>query len=714
VLAVRDRTPGAFRADIQAMRALAVGGVVLNHLWPGRLTGGYVGVDVFFVISGYLISLHLLRELGESGRIDLLAFYGRRIRRLLPAALLVIVAGLLGMVAFAPATVWDRNVSEALASTFYVENFQLVRLSVDYMAHDQAASAFQHYWSLSVEEQFYLVWPAVLLGSLLLARRVAKGRSRVRSGGLPGGSGRVAILAPVAVGVLTIVLGSLAVATVQTNLSPTAAYFFTWTRAWEFGAGALAGVLALSRGGRSIVDGRSATVVAGAGWLAMAVAMVLFDVGTAVPGPVALLPVLGAVAVIVAGEGPLRAPLAGLTGWRPVQVLGDISYSVYLWHWPFIVLLPYLTSSHGLATRVIALVATGVAAWATRRFVEIPAQRAAVLRRGRLRVFAATAVAMMVVSGGVAAISAEGRQRETAAGQRLEQAQGTSACFGAAALDPSCHDPYKAGLLSPVSSADKQFTPGAPCVTNPALVVQGFHPRVDCDFSQRPGALRVWLLGDSHGQHYMPALAEAARLRHWDVTGITIGGCAPFLVKQAPGAIPGRSEDVCPVLGPEIDKAVRSARPDVIVISVSSRRERLDDGTGHAQEVQYRSAINATVRPWIDAGAVVLVMTDNPSKTGVLDSQCTNEHLDDLAACAVPRSDIVTLGPLERAVDSLAPSMHGLGRIDLIDHVCDRTTCRSVVGGVNVLHDTNHFSAVYSRTLGPYLAAEILRRLPKS
>src|SRR6478672_702117 len=194
VLAVRDRTPGAFRADIQAMRALAVGGVVLNHLWPGRLTGGYVGVDVFFVISGYLISLHLLRELGESGRIDLLAFYGRRIRRLLPAALLVIVAVLVGMVVCAPSTVWDRNLSEALASTFYVENFQLVRLSVDYMAHDQAASAFQHYWSLSVEEQFYLVWPAVLLGSLLVARRVVKDR--------PAGGGRLGVLLPVAVGVL--------------------------------------------------------------------------------------------------------------------------------------------------------------------------------------------------------------------------------------------------------------------------------------------------------------------------------------------------------------------------------------------------------------------------------------------------------------------------------------------------------------------------------
>jgi len=147
------------RTDIQALRALAVALVVLTHLWPEQVPGGYVGVDVFFVISGYLISAQLLRELNGTGRVRLGRFYARRVRRLIPAALFVLLLSGLAVWSLMPATAWNLTVKEVLASAFYVENWILGFSSLDYFASTNSATVAQHYWSLSVEEQFYLIWP---------------------------------------------------------------------------------------------------------------------------------------------------------------------------------------------------------------------------------------------------------------------------------------------------------------------------------------------------------------------------------------------------------------------------------------------------------------------------------------------------------------------------------------------------------------------------
>ena len=706
------RSPSGFRADVQALRALAVTGVVLNHLWPNRLTGGYVGVDVFFVISGYLISLHLLRELTTTGSVDLLAFYARRARRLLPAALLVVTVTLLAMLLVVPVTVWDRNIGEAVASTLYVENFQLVRLSVDYMAHDQAASAFQHYWSLSVEEQFYLLWPGLLLAAVALGRRWPASRAERDPG---------PVLRSVAAGVSAVVATSLVLSALQTAHNPTGAYFLTWTRAWEFGVGALVGVLATARLGR-VAEGRQrprplvpATVAGGlavAGWAAMGVAMVVFDASTPIPGTWALLPVLGAAAVIAGGEGRARAPLAPLAGLRPVQLLGDVSYSVYLWHWPLIVVLPYVTGEDGRLTRALVLALTVVLAWSTRRYVEVAGQRWAPLKATRRRAFVATAAGMATVlalSGGLVLV---GDARTAAAADRLAAAR-TGRCFGAAALDPACGDPYRMPLVGPVSAADKDFHPAAPCAEDPDTTVADWKPRTDCDFSGGDdAALSVFLVGDSHAQMYLPALARAARQEGWRATGMAIGGCLPFSVPQSPRGIPGRAAKVCPGFGPAIDRAIAQDHPDVVVVSVASTREWLQDGSGRGQDEQYRDAMAAAFGRWRQQGAVVLGLVDVPNKPGVLDPGCTNQHLDDLSACSVERSSVARPGPFENAMRQLSRGTGAVALVDLTDHVCDPRTCRSVVGGANVLHDTNHLSATYSATLGPYLARAVREHAP--
>lgn len=698
------RTEGAarFRRDIQAMRALAVSGVVVNHVWPGLLPGGYVGVDVFFVISGYLITSHLERDIARFGRVRLLTFYGRRASRLLPAAFLVTLSTLVALWAWVPFSVWERNVGEAIAATSYVENFHLVALSVNYMAHDEAASAFQHYWSLSAEEQFYLVWP-VLLSVLAAASGWGARTYRAHDRRLLGFT---------MLGIGAVLLLSLLASVIITSGDQPAAYFLTWTRAWEFAAGALVALLARRHAGQLVARPTTKKLIALAGWAAMAAAMVTFDEDTVFPGATALLPVVGAAAVIAAGEGSRSTPLRALTNLGPVQFVGEVSYAIYLWHWPLLVVLPYALGGRDARTQLAVVGLTIVLAWLTRRHVELPMQRAKRIQsRGRL-LLPLTAASMAVVMLAAWSLGQEGHRREAIAGQLLVD-ETSQPCLGAAALDATCGDPYARPLISPVSNADKTFTISSSCVQNPQMTVGDGRPRWDCDLSGgRANAPRVWLVGDSHAQQLFPALGRAAVAGRWRVTGIAIGGCVPFPVHQAPGGIPGRSENVCPGFGPAIDKAVRDERPDVVLVAISSRHETLDDGSGESQESQYVRHLAPTIAAWTRAGVHVLGVSDNPFLSGRLDASCTNQHLTDLPACSAPRSQVVQAWSFERAVDTMSTRTPGLGRISLVDHICDPLTCRSVVGGLNVLHDTNHLSAVYSRTLGPYLYEAVRSKVP--
>ena len=266
------------RPEIQGLRAVAVAVVVVCHFWPSALPGGFVGVDVFFAISGFLITSHLLREVAATGRVSLAGFWARRARRILPAALLVLALCALATLAWVPEVHRAQFFAEIRASTFYVENWQLAHTAVDYFAADQGPSPVQHFWSLSAEEQFYLVWPVLILAAAAIGLR-ARSRRRV-----------FAALAAVTA-------GSLAYSIYKTGADPAAAYFVTPTRAWEFGLG---GLLAFCR-----VRAPARLRVAVAGLVAIAVAAATFSADTAFPGVAALLPVLGACAVIWA-----RAPAA--------------------------------------------------------------------------------------------------------------------------------------------------------------------------------------------------------------------------------------------------------------------------------------------------------------------------------------------------------------------------------------------------------------------
>ncbi len=339
---------GAFRSDIEGIRGLAVLAVVLFHAGLAGIVGGFVGVDVFFVISGFLITGLLLREHERTGRIGLVGFYARRARRLLPAAIFVLVATLvISLNLVAPL---DRPAVglDGAAAALSIGNVRFALAAGDYFTSVAAPSPFLHFWSLAVEEQFYLVWPALIL----LVARGAHARRRVL----------IALVALVAV--------SFAANLVLTDAAANWAFYSLPTRAWQLGLG---GLLAVGAGALARVPDR---LVGLSGWLGLAaivVAMLVFDSSLAYPGAAALVPTIGAAALIAGGSralGPGRLLSVG-----PLRFLGRISYSLYLVHWPIFVLAPFVIGDPNDMARagLVGLsIAVAFAIWA---LVENPLRR---------------------------------------------------------------------------------------------------------------------------------------------------------------------------------------------------------------------------------------------------------------------------------------------------------------------------------------------------
>ena len=708
-----SRRARGFRPDIQALRAVAIALVVANHLWPSVLTGGYVGVDVFFVISGFLITGHLVAELRRDGRVRLGAFYARRIRRLLPAALLVLFVTIVGVWVLLPPTRWTDNALQTIASAVYVENWTLAGLSVDYSAHNGAASAVQHYWSLSVEEQFYLVWPVLLLAAFLLLarRRRANGPVTTRSQNpvwTVDAASTGWLLASVAGGVAAV---SLTLSVLFTAAAPAPAYFVTFTRMWEFAAGAL---VALAPGAVFARFGTSvAAAVAVVGAAAIAVSAVLFDSRTPFPSAAALLPVLGTVLVLVAGTGrPALPVLSRVTHSRPVQWLGDVSYSLYLWHWPLIILIPFLLR-HPLTLPVelgvlgVALVLAGV----TRRLVEVPAQRSPWWRTTRRALLGMGAMMLVVVTtAGAAALAGSTRATPVPVGEPIALPAGVPAdCAGPGALLPgSGCDPSLAVAEPVVSDADAYYALAPECAAyDDRLRMDDRQTTRECDFGDGP---RVWLVGDSHAEQWQGALFAIARERGWRLTISTFPGCpaadVPFIGFDTEwGPV---DYERCRTWVAQLTETLVSESPDLVITSMAARQQLVADEAGVGHDAVFADGLRRTWSRWTDAGIRILPIIDIPLNADVRDPDCVVLRASSPEQCAVPRDAALPPDPLVLATASAQDGVHP---VDLSDRFCDAERCFAAVGGMPVYFDADHMSGPYAARLAPDLLPAIDRAL---
>ncbi|GAA2104764.1 acyltransferase family protein [Microlunatus panaciterrae] len=688
--------PDRFRADIQGLRAIAVSLVLLYHLWPNRLTGGFIGVDVFFVISGFLITSHLVGSVPTRGA-DLVRFWAKRIRRLLPAALLVLAATLIGSRLFAPETQWDNTAREVMAATVYGENWRLAQTSVDYLASENAASPVQHFWSLSVEEQFYLFWPILILLLAGLARRR----------GLP-------TLKVVLAGLVVVVGGSLAYSIQATSTEPASAYFVTPTRMWELGAGALLAVmtrLAAARLGRDAERERAGgrwTLLAWLGLAAVALTAVTYTGATPFPGWQALLPVLGTVAVIGAAAAPAGLSPTRLLRLRPVQWMGDISYSVYLWHWPLIALLPAVSGGHlGRLDKFAILVASLVLGTLSKRYVEDAfrfGRRVPGIRR--TYVLAAVAMSVVLVLAGLQVVEIQHRQQQARA--ELEQAlSGDNPCFGAAAWSSkvTCQPvPYSDILPSPADAAkDKSDAYSDNCWVYPP-----FRTTKSCIFGDKNGQVSIALLGNSHAGHWLPALQEIAKQKHWKITTFLASECTPSTTpvqwdtdaKQA-GCLKWAKSVQRQIIKGHFDLVVASNRNGHPAVGLTNKKSQ------SAWQAGYRDYLSTLDR----AGVHVSVIHDNPFP-GKPIPDCLAENPDQMHTCDGRPDRWVPRDPMVAAAEELHSSR--LSTVDLTRYFCDEQSCPAVIGGVIVYFDGSHITKTYSRTLAPYLLGPLTAAVAKS
>jgi peptidoglycan/LPS O-acetylase OafA/YrhL len=655
-----------FRTDIQALRAVAVMAVVLNHLWPVRLTGGYVGVDIFFVISGFLITSHLGKELAESGRVRLGRFYARRIRRLLPAAFLVLAFVLVAAYFLLPYPRWGDTAQHVIASALYGENWLLASESVNYMAHDAAPSLVQHYWSLSVEEQFYLFWPLLLM---LLGR----GRR---------------------VGVVVVGLASLAFCITLTGPS---AYFVTPARVWEFGLGAL---IALA-GARFALPG----IASLAGFAMIIGAAVLYTDTTPFPGYMALIPTVGTALVIIAGNRGGRQWHTPVTAAWPVRWVGDISYSLYLWHWPLILLAPFaLGETLTTPVKVGVLAVSLLLAAATKRLVEDPGRTWRVLAGSTKLTFAAMVAGLMVLTAASFGLNL-GYDRQVAQAER-DMASPTAPCNGAGAIAGDCTDPYGPARNVAMGPANEYFKMPKNC-HQLSDYKAGDTPTTNvCDFSGgAPDPEVVWLVGDSHAVHWQGPLFDLARERKWVFKSATLGGCpfAKVAFTGYRGPVEPAVRDTCTNWTSSMADVIAADHPAKVFTAFFSRMETVDDGSGRPPAEQYRAGLQPYWQEWTAAGARVVVLADPPLNGDVRSPDCVTLHPSDPLACAVPRPVAQPPDPLVEA----ARTDPAVSVVDLTEYFCDRSRCYAVVGGVSVYFDANHMNLEFARSLKPMLAKAI-------
>jgi peptidoglycan/LPS O-acetylase OafA/YrhL len=683
-----------FRPDIQGLRAIAVAMVVIYHLYPTALPGGFAGVDVFFVISGYLITGHLWRGYARTGKVGLADFWGRRARRLVPAAALVLTVTWIAARIIEPATQLANTARQVLASALYYQNWQLSSDAVSYFKSGDAATPVQHFWSLSVEEQFYLLWPllfllAAFLTAVLTTRRAAAVLANT------GPTARRPQARRLAVGVLTeaVVIASLAYSVHEANASAPAAYFATTTRVWELGAG---GLLALAPAGLTRALARQGWL----GWAGLALVIgsaFLLTGSMAFPGALALLPVLGAAALIAGGSAEGRRGPSRLTSARLMVFTGGISYSLYLWHYPLINLYTgWRGRAPGALSGPVILAVAVLLAWLTKTFVEDKVRLSPFLVRRPWRSLAVALVAVVPVALAAVYIAGEPGPWNGTLGPDYP---------GAAALAGAVTNVPVAPVLKPPDPISQTLDQTGGCLADFGATT----PR-QCVFGDTTDpVLTVALVGDSAAGEWFDALDAIALRRHWKLVTELHSSCpwSSTLVLNWNGV---GELTACQTWGAAVlHDLVTTVRPNVVITSEypsllstpghpvnASPAAMAEIGAGMAQYWKQLEAAGISVTPIRETPDLV---EDVPT--------CVDEHPADLARCDVPTS--AAIGP-DSPVTDAAKLMNGkVTVVNANSLICGPKVCAPVVGNVLVFGDRHHLTGPYSKSTAPFLEALLLK-----
>ncbi len=678
-----------FRPDVQGLRAVAVVMVVLFHAGSG-LSGGYVGVDVFFVISGFVITGLFLREREQSGRTSILNFYGRRSRRIVPAATLVIVVTVALAYARLGVVLGNTTADDARWTSVFLANFHFSSVGTNYLTAQQPPSPLLNFWSLAVEEQFYLVYPLVVL--LIAGLRT-----------------RWSLRARLTLGLVVIVVVSFALSVAQTASDPTVAYFSPFTRAWELGIGALVavGTNRLLTIGKPL--GAALTWAGIAGILYGAVA---FNNQTPYPGSLVAIPVLGAALVLAGGACAPKGGAEAVLGWKPFQWVGQLSYSIYLWHWPLLIIAADAAGKSSLPFRqnlgwlAVALLAAALSYY----FVENPIRHAGLWRRRR---WASVALGVGLIAASLVVATVElSTHSQQAAGL-----EATAGGFGDAAFPGAASSTGQVRALvtksTQIRTLPADLTPTLAGVYDDwggqrgacfASQSQSTIPS-SCIFGDPTADRTMVLYGDSHTAMWFRAIDLIARSAHWRLIALGKGSCPtdslPY--RNPPGYENAVGEfATCDAWHTFALHRIRQIRPDLVIITQQFRPDVDNQLYSYSQ---WRDGLERTFSLLGVPGKDIVVIGNIP----ILPQSppnCLSLHPDAVQTCGgtAPAWQI----PFSRA-ERAAAARAGARYIDLTPWFC-ASTCSPVIGKYLVYWDDYHITAAYSL----YLARVLQQDLPLS
>ena len=645
-----------FRPDIEGLRALAILAVVLYHAGVPAVSGGFVGVDLFFVLSGFLITGLLLRELESTGRIALRDFWARRVRRLLPAASTVLIATAIASAFILPETVRTETALAIVSATLYAANWFFAANSLDYLNADEAPSPVLHFWSLGVEEQFYAVWPLALLGIFLLVRRMGI-PWRIAIGGFAG----------------VVWVASFWASVYFSEVSQPIAFFSSPTRFWQLATGAL---LALYRPRRQPLPVSVSLQVGGLLLLVFAI----FELGNAIergnpyPGFLALIPTLATAMVVAGGMGTAgtRSPVDRLLGTPLFQWLGGMSYSWYLWHWPVLVLWQRQFGETSIPTNVVLAQAALVLAWLTHILIENPIRF--------WKPLGVRAPASLAVGGVLMAF--------------------TIASASALSMTDAMHDEEAAARnFIPLPSIAREDV--SKVYTTNCVVQYSDTAQPECIFGDASASRRMVLIGDSHAASMFPAIDAAAKTLGYRLDTRIKLGCTVAAVDQWHFKFNKPFRECSTWRAEQVLDLTRDPADVVIVVNANNptppvfdpqEQQRLEVQPGR---VAWIKGYAATLRKLSNAGSRVIMLRDNPRVPGNI-ADCVAMHMDEPAACNYARR----YGLPEPAADVLAArAVPGVRTLDLSDTICDDRTCYAVRNGILAWQKGNHYTATFAQSL---------------
>lgn len=661
------RSTGTFRPEIEGLRTVAAFLVAIYHVWFDRVSGG---VDIFFVVSGFLITGSLVRQYERDLRINVGAYLRRIARRILPSAYLVLTVVLAASAFIISRAFHAVTFSDIAAASAYVSNHKFAADAVDYLAQDQPQSVVLHFWALSIQGQFYLVWPLFII----VVAALAKYR-------------RFTFRKTLMVATSGVFVVSLAYSMYLTTTNQQVAYFSTSARAWEF---ALGGMLALGLH-RIRIGPRLGVLLASVALGAILSVGALLDVAEMFPGYAALIPTLSAVAIIVAGDSGVRSGPIALLSARPMQYLGGVSYAFFLWHWPVFI----LTKTHfdvdrlGFLAGAVVLAISFVLALASTRLLEQPIRRAGSSRpkfsRLEASVYALVPASLIVLAFAFG-------QTTTVDALDLEQDE----YLGAEALGEGSdarswdefNDPDLPIVPDPVDAGNDQPAP----YEDDCHQTQTDPEPITCSYGAEDGEQRIFLIGGSHATHWQPTLDIIGQQRGWEIVNVTKSSCR---------FDDSEEDESCIAWNARVIDLLAEESPDAVITTATIGFEGEDE-----------SIPDGFIRQWEQVEALdipVIAIRDNPwfgtGGWGVQVPECVVDEGPDSPECALERSTaFASDAPWITAADQVPETVQF---IDLTDQWCTEETCWPVIGNVLVYRDGHHFTVAFAQTLAPALDEEL-------